>query len=96
MDGIDLYDGRTYWTDTGTPSLNEGAVYSAKLDGSDIQNIVPPGAVHTPKQCIVYPESNKLYFCNREGRRVMRGNLDGSGLETLVQTADWQNDPDAP
>lgn len=91
-DGIDVFDNKIFWTDMGTPPKNDGAVYSANLDGSDIKAIVPPGMVHTPKQLIVEPVGKKLYFCDREGYRVMRCNLDGFGLETLVQTADWQKE----
>jgi len=35
-----------------------------------------------------------LYFCDREGLRVMRCNLDGSEHETIVQTGDWQSEPE--
>ena len=76
----------------GSPSENDGAVYSAKLDGSDIQTLVAPGDVHTPKQCAVDQQAGKLYFCDREGLRVMRVNLDGSNLETIVQNGDWRTD----
>lgn len=91
-DGIDICDGRIYWTDMGNPSANDGAVYSATVDGADIKTVVPSGQVHTPKQLIIDQQDKKAYFCDREGYRVMRVNLDGSGLETLVQTADWQKD----
>ena len=35
-----------------------------------------------------------LDFCDREGLRVLRVNLDGSQLETLVRVADWQKEPE--
>ena len=76
----------------GNPSQNDGAVYSAKLDGSDVQTVVASGDVHTPKQCVVDQQAEKLYFCDREGMRVMRVNLDGSDLETIVQNGDWRTD----
>lgn len=96
-DGLDisLKTGRIYWTDMGIPTENDGKVQSCKLDGSDVQTIVPAGAVHTPKQLIVDAEDEKLYFCDREGLRVMRCNLDGSSHETIVQTGDWKNQKDA-
>lgn len=56
--------------------------------------MVPPGAVHTPKQCVIDDVSQKLYFCDREGLRVLRVNLDGTDLETLIQVADWQKEPE--
>ena len=87
-DGIDVdaTGGRFYFTCMGIPGKQDGAVYSAKLDGSDIQSIVAPGTINTPKQLVVEPESKKLYFCDREGLSVMRCNYDGSELETLIST----------
>jgi hypothetical protein len=75
----------------GIPSVNDGEVLSCKLDGSDIQTVIPKGSVHTPKQLTLDPTAAKLYLCDREGLRVMRCNLDGSGHETLVQNGDWHD-----
>lgn len=79
----------------GVPTSNDGTVQSCKLNGSDIQSVIRAGAVHTPKQLIVDQVNDKLYFCDREGMRVLRSNLDGSEYETLIQTGDWKNDKDA-
>jgi hypothetical protein len=49
--------------------------------------VVPPGGTFTPKQLQLEKESGKLYWCDREGMRVMRANLDGSNIETLVDTS---------
>lgn len=78
----------------GTPNKNDGAVYSANLDGSDVKTVIPSGDTHTPKECVIDQDARKLYFCDREGLRVMRVNLDGSELETLVKTGDWENSSD--
>ena len=53
--------------------------------------IVPPGGTFTPKQLQIEKTTGKLYWCDREGMRVMRANLDGSNIETLVDTS--QGDP---
>ncbi len=53
--------------------------------------IVPVGNTFTPKQCHLDKDNSKLYWCDREGMRVMRANLDGSNVETLVDTS--QGDP---
>ncbi|THW46325.1 putative 3-hydroxyacyl-CoA dehydrogenase [Aureobasidium pullulans] len=91
-DGIEYCkaDNRLYTTDMGTFGNNDGRVFSCKLDGSDVKEIVPRGSVHTPKQTVIDEKNGKLYFCDREGLRVMCCNLDGSGLHTLVQTGDWR------
>ncbi|KAH0023791.1 3-hydroxyacyl-CoA dehydrogenase-like protein, partial [Aureobasidium melanogenum] len=91
-DGLDISvkDNRIYWTNMGVPTENDGSVQSCKLDGSDVKEIIKKGDVHTPKQLIIDQQNNKLYFCDREGLRVMRCNLDGSDHETLVQNGDWK------
>ncbi|RGP60858.1 hypothetical protein FSPOR_10359 [Fusarium sporotrichioides] len=93
-DGIDISGDRMYWTTMGIPSKNDGAVYSAKLDGSDIQTVVPEGEVHTPKQLCIDQDTRKVYFTDREGLRVHRCNLDGSHHEVIVQTGDWKTEKD--
>lgn len=93
-DGIDVCEGRMFWTNMGNPSQNDGTVQCAKLDGSDVKTVVKAGDVHTPKQLHIDQSAKKLYFCDREGLRVMRCNLDGSERETLIQTGDWQSEPD--
>ena len=37
-------------------------------------------------------ENGKLYWCDREGMRVTRANLDGSQVETLVETGRGDKD----
>lgn len=79
----------------GIPSANDGIVQSCKLDGSDIQTVIESGSVHTPKQLIIDQENDKLYFCDREGLRIMRCNLDGSQHEVIVKRGDWAKKEDA-
>lgn len=83
-------DDRIYWTNMGIPDQNDGSILSCNPDGSDIQQVLAPGKVHTPKQLKIDHTSGKLYFADREGLRVMRCNTDGSKLETLIKTGDWQ------
>jgi sugar lactone lactonase YvrE len=83
---VDVDAGHIYWTNMGVPSLNDGSIERVDLDGKNRRVIVPKGATHTPKQLHLEKASGKLYWCDREGMRVMRANLDGSKIETLVQT----------
>lgn len=78
----------------GYPDYNDGELLSADLDGSDIRSVVPKGSTHTPKQCVIDQEAQKVYFSDREGLRVMRVDIDGSNLQTLVQTGDWKVESD--
>lgn len=72
----------------GVPGKQDGAVYSSNLDGTDIQTVLSPGSVNTPKQITLDRSARKLYFSDREGMRVYRCNLDGSDLETLISNGD--------
>lgn len=76
----------------GNPSANDGAILSCNLDGTDLNEIVRQGSVLTPKQLTVDNTNSKLYFVDREGMRIMRCDFDGSGLQVLVKTGDWQVD----
>jgi hypothetical protein len=77
---------RAYWTNMGVPSLNDGSIERADFDGSNRRVIVPIGVTDTPKQIHLDKDNAKLYWCDREGMRVMRANFDGSQVETLVET----------
>jgi len=83
---IDVAGGHIYWTNMGNPKTNDGTIDRADLDGKNVKNIVPSGATWTPKQLQLDAKNRKLYWSDREGMRVMRSNLDGSNIETLVET----------
>jgi sugar lactone lactonase YvrE len=82
---VDVEGGRIYWTNMGVPNLNDGSIECAELDGRNRRVVVPQGLTFTPKQIHLDKQSGKLYWCDREGMRVMRSNLDGSQIETLVE-----------
>src|SRR6201995_5110912 len=83
---VDVEVGRIYWTNMGVPNLNDGSIECADLDGRNRKVVVPQGLTFTPKQIQLDKKSGKLYWCDREGMRVMRSNLDGSQIEKLVET----------
>jgi DNA-binding beta-propeller fold protein YncE len=84
---IDIAAGHLYWTNMGNPKINDGSILRSDLDGVNLTTIVPPGGTFTPKQLQIEKSTGKLYWCDREGMRVMRSNLDGSGIETLIDTS---------
>src|ERR1700749_1600549 len=83
---VDVAAGHIYPTNMGVPKLNDGSIDRADLDGKNRKVIVPPSGTFTPKQLQLDKKNGKLYWCDREGIRVMRANLDGSLIETLVET----------
>jgi 3-hydroxyacyl-CoA dehydrogenase len=94
---VDVEAGHVYWTNMGVPTKNDGSIERSDLDGGNRRTIVPDGATFTPKQLQLDKKGGKLYWCDREGMRVMRANLDGSAIETLVDTSrgDARPGPDA-
>jgi hypothetical protein len=83
---IDVAAGHIYWTNMGSsPGTNDGSIERADVDGKNRKIIVPPGDTFTPKQIQLDTKNGRLYWCDREGMRVMRANLDGSHIETLIE-----------
>jgi DNA-binding beta-propeller fold protein YncE len=88
---VDVAAGHLYWTNMGNPKANDGSIFRSDLDGRNMTTIIAPGDTFTPKQLQIDKLNGKLYWSDREGMRVMRANLDGSRIETLVDTS--QGDP---
>jgi sugar lactone lactonase YvrE len=90
---VDSKAGHLYWTNMGNPTANDGSIERADFDGKNLTQIVTPGATFTPKQLQLDEKNRKLYWCDREGMRVMRSNLDGSKIETLIDTSEGDARP---
>jgi DNA-binding beta-propeller fold protein YncE len=90
---IDAAAGHIYWTNMGNPKANDGSIERADLDGRNRKTIVPEGGTFTPKQLQLEKNSGMLYWCDREGMRVMRANLDGSNIEIVVDTSQGDQRP---
>jgi len=89
---VDEQAGHIYWTNMGIPNRDDGSIERADLDGANRRVIVPQGVTHSPKQLHLEKESGKIYWSDREGMRVMRVNLDGTSVETLVETGRGDKD----
>src|SRR6201984_2281056 len=90
---VDVEAGHIYWTNMGVPTKNDGSIERADLDGQSRKTIVPEGATFTPKQLHLEKKAGKLYWCDREGMRLMRARLDGSNVETLVDPSKGEMRP---
>src|SRR5256714_7624706 len=90
---VDVEAGHIYWTNMGIPTKNDGSIERVDLDGQNRKTIVPEGGTFTPKQLHLEKKSGRLYWCDREGMRVMRANLDGSKIETLADTSEGDARP---
>jgi len=84
---VDVAGGHLFWTTMGVPADNDGSLRRSELDGSKVTTIVATGMTYTPKQLKLDLAGQKLYWSDREGMRIQRAGIDGSGLETLVIVA---------
>ena len=89
---VDVERGHIYWTNMGNPAANDGSIERVDVDGENRKTIIPEGATFTPKQLKLDKLGGKMYWSDREGMRVMRANLDGSNIETLVETGSSDRD----
>ena len=90
---VDIEAGHLYWTNMGNPNADDGSIERADFDGNNATHIVPNGGTFTPKQLQLDRKNRKLYWSDREGMRIMRANLDGSKIETLVDTSEGDARP---
>jgi hypothetical protein len=95
IDGIviDKKTKKMYWTNMG-PAIGpgEGEFFQADdlleridLSGTNRRLLVGHGLTVTPKQVTADFDAGYLYWCDREGMRIMRSNLDGSNVTVLVR-----------
>lgn len=63
---------------------NDGSIERIHLNNQEKTNIIPAGKTFTPKQLILDRKEQKLYWADREGMRIMRADMDGTNLETLI------------
>ncbi|WP_414938340.1 hypothetical protein [Amycolatopsis sp. cmx-11-51] len=96
-DGVVVLGGVVYWTTMGTParipgatgeqsldySRRDGGLHRVGLDGGGARDVVPDGSITTGKQ-LVSDGAETLYWGDREGCRVSRVRVDGTGLTDLV------------
>jgi hypothetical protein len=95
---IDPIHRHIFWTNMGRARTgedfmaNDGWIERVDFDGSNRIKIVPDGHTFTPKQIQCDAENGLIYWCDREGMRVMRARTDGSDLTVLVQTGSGDAD----
>ncbi|WP_336760912.1 hypothetical protein [Asaia sp. VD9] len=93
---VDTDAGKITWTNMGADyDAADGTIERADLNGTRHEVLIGDGKLVTPKQLAVDREAGWLYWCDREGMRIMRARLDGSEVETLlVRGAYPQDRPD--
>jgi hypothetical protein len=64
-------------------SQRNGGLHAVGIDGSDARDLIAAGAITTGKQ-LVSDGAGTLYWGDREGCRVSRVRVDGTGLTDLV------------
>jgi DNA-binding beta-propeller fold protein YncE len=90
---IDPSKRQIYWTNMGEHwEQNDGFIERIDFDGANRTMIIPKGGTTTPKQLELDLTNRLIYWCDREGMRVMRSNMDGSAITTLVVAGQGKED----
>ncbi|XP_013411103.1 prolow-density lipoprotein receptor-related protein 1 [Lingula anatina] len=89
---IHPYQGQIFWAESMT-SPNSHAIYVAKMDGSDVRQLLPNNKtninISKPESLSVDLDNGKLYFINKgvTPPQIIWCNLDGSGSQVLSDNA---------
>lgn len=90
---VDAERGLVYWTNMGEDfATNDGYIECVRFDGTERRIIIPKGLTCTPKQIQLDRDRQLLYWCDREGMRLMRARTDGTHVTVLVQTGSGADD----
>jgi sugar lactone lactonase YvrE len=91
--GVDPANQHVYWTNMGAHwDQKDGYIERVNYDGSDRQLIIQKGQTTTAKQMQLDLKNRLIYWCDREGMRLMRASLDGTGITTLLITGEGAED----
>ncbi|MCG9134422.1 leucine-rich repeat domain-containing protein [Candidatus Poribacteria bacterium] len=71
---LDIAEGKIYWTNSG--------IYSANLDGSNIQKLITVEA----RSIALDTARGKMYWYNYHKNNIQRANLDGTNIQNVVPT----------
>src|SRR6266478_1728820 len=81
---VDVARGHIYWTNMGNPKANDGTIDRADLDGTNVTNVVPPGATWTPKQLQLDAKNRKLYWTQKGAEKAGQGRIFRANLDVPV------------
>lgn len=97
---IDRTTQKIYWTIMGKMTdppegyfAKDGSIECCDLDGNNHATLVGDGVVTTPKQVVGNEDTDRLYWCDREGMAVMSCLTNGLGFEVLLQHEKKDSDP---
>lgn len=98
---IDQNSQKIYWTIMGEMTsppesyfAKDGTIECCNFDGSGHTVLIGPGCITTPKQIIGNTQTNRLYWCDREGMSIMSSQFDGSRPEVIMQYKKDDSDHD--
>ncbi|MCR9254405.1 MAG: YncE family protein, partial [bacterium] len=81
--GLDLYNGNLYVT---CVAIDAESVWVGNVDGTGVTRIIDYAAGGWGYGIGVDPTNEKIYFDNTESGQILRADLDGSNIESIIDT----------
>ncbi|WP_368884623.1 hypothetical protein [Providencia vermicola] len=75
-----------YWSNMGDDyDADDGSINVMSFDATERKMLVGNGLVRTPKQLQLDQQTQRLYWCDREGGKVSSCNIDGTDLHVHIE-----------
>ena len=84
---VDPVTGQLYWTDSGGAGgfvASESAIRRSEADGSGVVTLLQ-SEIENPVSLVLDVDEAKMYWADPTNSIIQRANLDGTGIETLVE-----------
>ena len=86
---LDLTERKMYWSMAGyTGRTNESKIQRANLDGTNVEDVIPSLQFGLPGGVALAVGDGKIYWTDWGSHGIQCANLDGSNIQTLVNTDD--------
>lgn len=83
---IDHVNRVIFWSNMGSHyEEDDGSINVINFDGSGQKMLIGNGQIRTPKQLIFQRQTQRLYWCDREGGRVCSSKADGTDFHVIIE-----------
>ena len=83
---IDYINHLIFWSNMGSHyEEDDGSIHVMNFEGSGQKMLIGDGQIRTPKQLIFQNQTQRLYWCDREGGRICSSKADGTDFQIIIE-----------